>query len=123
MLRKIVKHTSASERRDTAMIGFDGQVRSSQYFLCRKWKEAGVQELVVWTDFDEYALSMVRKLYSIGFEKFKVIIPLNDELELVDFTEAENYLLGLKDTGRVVEQEVYLEDLSKITGLLKIGGM
>lgn len=122
VLRKIIKHTAAVDRRDIAMISFDGQVRSSQYFLCRKWKEAGVQKIVVWTDFDEYALHMIRKLYSIGFEKFRTVIPLNDELVLVDFKEAENYLMGLKDTGRVVEQEVFLEDLSKITNLLEIGG-
>lgn len=121
MLRKITKHTPAAERRNTAMISFDGQVRSSQYFLCRKWREAGVQELVVWTDFDEYALSMIRKLYSIGFEEFRIVIPLNDELALVDFEEAERYLLELKGTGRVIEQEAYLENLSKIIGLLKIG--
>lgn len=121
MLRKITKHTPAAERRNTAMISFDGQIRSSQYFLCRKWREAGVQELVVWSDFDEYALSMIRKLYSIGFQEVRIVIPLNDELALVDFEEAERYLLELKGTGRVIEQEVYLKDLSKILDLLKIG--
>jgi len=122
ILRKIIKHTPAAERRDTAMISFDGQVRSSQYFLCRRWKEAGVKELVVWTDFDEYALSMIRKLYSICFEGFRIVIPMNGDLTLVDFKEAESYLLGLKDTGRVIEQEIYLEDLPKTIDLLKNGG-
>ena len=64
---------------------------------------------------------MIRKLYSIGFQEVRIVIPLNDELALVDFEEAEKYLLELKGTGRVIEQEVYLKDLSKILDLLKIG--
>ncbi len=121
MLRKLIKHISADTRKDIVMLSFDGQVRSSQYYLCKKWLEAGVKELIVWTDFDEYALSMVKKLYTIGFESFKVVVLKNNRLTLVDFLEAKNYFKSFKNTGKVTEQENYLKDLTEIMDLLTMG--
>lgn len=122
MLRKLIKHTSEDIRKNIAMISFDGQVRSSQYYLCKKWLEAGVRELVVWTDFDEYALSMIQKLHTLGFESFKSVILKDNKLTLVGFSEAKKYLKSFKSTGYVIEQEKYLKDLTEIVNMLELEG-
>lgn len=122
MLRKIIKHTSEDRRKNIAMVSFDGQVRSSQYYFCKKWMEAGVKELVVWTDFDEYALYMIQKLYNLGFESFQSVILKDNKLTLGNFAETREYLENFKSTGYVIEQEKYLKDLNEIVKILDLEG-
>ena len=118
VLRKLAAHIQPEKRRHVGMIAFDGQVRSSVYKFLKIWQGAGVQKLLVWSDFDGAAVYMLKKLHSLGFANYKAFIPEGKNLMLIGYEQAVKVLEKFAEEGQLVEQESYLKDLEQLRYLI-----
>ena len=118
VLRKLAAHVRHEERRHVGMIAFDGQVRSSVYRFLKIWQGAGVKKLLVWSDFDEAAMYMLKKLHSLGFADFKAFVPEGESLMLMGYEQAVKVLERFAEERLLVEQESYLKDMEQLRDLI-----
>ena len=118
VLRKLAAHVQPENRRHVGMIAFDGQVRSSVYKFLKIWQGAGVQKLLVWSDFDGAAVYMLKKLHSLGFADYKAFIPKGEKLMLIGYEQAVKILEKFAEEELLVEQESYLKDMEQLRYLI-----
>lgn len=118
VLRKLVRHLPPEKRKKIAMIGFDGQVRSSVYQFLEHLKNSGIKKLIVWTDFDEAAIYMLEKLKTLNFEESYALILQDGMLNKKTFDEAIHYLLEFKVNHQLIEQELLLSEVLVLEKLL-----
>ncbi|ACV61083.1 hypothetical protein Dtox_0120 [Desulfofarcimen acetoxidans DSM 771] len=118
VLRKLAGHMPHEKRRHVGMIAFDGQIRSAVYNFLKIWQAAGLNKLLVWTDFDQAAIYMLKKLYGLGFADFNVLVPKEDELTLLDYPQAISMLEEFIKENMLVEQESYLKDMRLLQELI-----
>jgi hypothetical protein len=118
VLRKLAGHMPHEKRRHVGMIAFDGQIRSAVYNFLKIWQAAGLNKLLVWTDFDQAAIYMLKKLYGLGFADFNVLVPKEDGLMLLDYPQAISILEEFIKENMLVEQESYLKDMRLLQELI-----
>jgi hypothetical protein len=119
VLRKIVRHLHIPNKEKIAFIAFDGQIRNTQYNFISLWKTANVENILVWSDYDEYAIAMLNKINTIGFPNIKVLLSDKTTLRISSYNEAVNELCKLKKSKHLVEQEFWLKDMVKISEILE----
>ncbi|MHB8125316.1 MAG: DUF2399 domain-containing protein [Desulfitobacteriaceae bacterium] len=118
VVRKLIKHMSPENRLHIAIVGFDGQVRSAVYDLLRHFKNAGVERIIIWSDYDSAAIAMVEKLFTLGFKEFELIITDQGTLFKVPYEKGINQLNILKGTPFLTEQEDFLWDIERVKEIL-----
>jgi len=118
VVRKLIKHIPYSDRSYVAIIGFDGQVRSAVYDLLRHFKNTGVNQLIIWSDYDRAAIAMVEKLYTLKFEKFKFVAKKQGVLLTVPYEEGLKQLKKLTNANELTEQENYLWDFKMLKSIV-----
>lgn len=118
VLRKLVNHVPAARRKGIAMIGFDGQVRSTVYRFLEKMHRAGVNRIIVWSDFDTAALSMLNKLHRLEYASFEVVVFVEERLQTKTYSDAIKYLESFKVANTLIEQESLLKDVASLEHLL-----
>ena len=118
VIRKLITHIPNVHRAHVGIVGFDGHVRSAVYDLLRHFKNAGVSQLIIWSDYDTAAIAMVEKLYALEFEKFKFIAKKQGTLKNVSYEEGLNQLKKLIGTNHLTEQEDFLWDFDMLKALV-----
>lgn len=116
--RKIARTIDRKTLERTALIAFDGQIRMSQANLLAQFRASGVNHLIVWTDYDEYAHAMLNNLAGIGYERFEVLVPSGGSLKKLPLAEAVSLFVRLKGSYTLDEQENYLKDIGLITKMV-----
>lgn len=120
VVRKLIKHMPSEIRSHIAIVGFDGQVRSAVYDLLWHFKNAGAEKLIIWSDYDSAAISMVEKLFTLGFKEFELIIIDQGTLLRVPYQKGLDQLNQLKGTPFLTEQEDFLWDIDRVKALLLV---
>ena len=121
VVRKLIKHIPYAHRARIGIVGFDGQVRSAVYDLLRHFKNAGVGQIIIWSDYDSAAIAMAEKLYALGFEKFKFVAKKQGTLLLVSYEEGLKQLKELTGTNYLTEQEDFLWDFDWLEAIVLEG--
>ncbi|WP_347488513.1 DUF2399 domain-containing protein [Desulfoscipio sp. XC116] len=121
VVRKLIKHIPYEQRAHIGIVGFDGQVRSAVYDLLRHFKNAGVGQIIIWSDYDRAAIAMVEKLYALGFEQFKFVAKKQGTLFLVSYAEGLKQLKELTGTNHLTEQEDFLWDFDLLEAIVLEG--
>ena len=121
VVRKLIKHIPYVDRTHIAILGFDGQVRSAVYDLLRHFKNAGVSQIIIWSDYDSAAIAMVEKLYALEFEQFKFVAKKQGTLLKVSYEEGLKQLKELTGTNHLTEQEDFLWDFDMLKAIVLEG--
>ncbi|WP_190239133.1 DUF2399 domain-containing protein [Pelotomaculum schinkii] len=123
VVRKLIKHIPYGHRAHIGIVGFDGQVRSAVYDLLRHFKNAGVGQIIIWSDYDRAAIAMVEKLYALEFEQFKFVAKKQGTLLLVSYAEGLKQLKELAGTNHLTEQENFLWDFDLLEAIVLEGNV
>lgn len=121
VVRKLIKHIPYEQRAHIGIVGFDGQVRSAVYDLLRHFQNAGVSQIIIWSDYDSAAIAMVEKLYALEFEQFKFVAKKQGTLLLVSYEEGLKQLKELAGTNHLTEQEDFLWDFDLLEAIVLEG--
>lgn len=123
VVRKLIKHIPYEQRTHIGIVGFDGQVRSAVYDLLRHFQNAGVDQIIIWSDYDSAAIAMVEKLYALGFEQFQLVAKKQGTLLLVSYKEGLKQLKELTGTNHLTEQEDFLWDFDLLKAIILEGNV
>jgi len=123
VVRKLIKHIPYANRDQIGIVGFDGQVRSAVYNLLLHFKNAGVGQLIIWSDYDSAAIAMVEKLYALEFEQFKFVAKKQGTLYKVSYEEGLKQLKELAGTNQLTEQEDFLWDFDMLKAIVLEGNI
>ncbi|MEN6462494.1 MAG: DUF2399 domain-containing protein [Syntrophomonas sp.] len=121
VVRKLIKHIPYVHRAHIGIVGFDGQVRSAVYDLLRHFKNAGVGQIIIWSDYDSAAIAMMKKLHALEFEKFKFVAKKQGTLLLISYEEGLKQLKELIGTNHLTEQEDFLWDFDLLEAIVLEG--
>ena len=118
VVRKLIRHITFENRASIGILGFDGQVRSAVYDLLRHFKNAGVRQMIIWSDYDSAAVAMVEKLNALEFEHFKLVAKKEGKLLVVSYEEGLKQLRKLIGTNNLTEQENFLRDFDMLKAIV-----